>query len=35
MKMAIATGVLAAAGPRAWAAEGTSEIPRRELGRTG
>jgi predicted aldo/keto reductase-like oxidoreductase len=35
MKMAIATGVLAAAGPRVWAAEGTSEIPRRELGRTG
>jgi len=35
MKMAIATGALAAAGPRVWAAEGTSEIPKRELGRTG
>lgn len=35
MKMAIATGVIAAAGPRAWAAEGTSEIPLRQLGRTG
>lgn len=35
MKMAIATSVLAAAGPRVWAAEGSSEIPRRELGRTG
>jgi predicted aldo/keto reductase-like oxidoreductase len=35
MKMAIATGALAAAGPRVWAAEGTSEIPQRELGRTG
>ncbi|HWC59074.1 MAG TPA: aldo/keto reductase [Verrucomicrobiae bacterium] len=33
--MAIATSVLAAAGPRVWAAEGSSEIPRRELGRTG
>jgi hypothetical protein len=35
MKMAIATGVIAAAGPRVWAAEGTSEIPMRQLGRTG
>jgi aryl-alcohol dehydrogenase-like predicted oxidoreductase len=35
MKTAIATGVVAAAGPRVWAAEGTSEIPRRQLGRTG
>jgi predicted aldo/keto reductase-like oxidoreductase len=35
MKMAIATSALAAVGPRAWAAEGSSEIPRRELGRTG
>ncbi|HEY2081674.1 MAG TPA: aldo/keto reductase [Verrucomicrobiae bacterium] len=35
MKMAIATGVMAAAGPRVWAAEGPNEIPRRELGHTG
>jgi predicted aldo/keto reductase-like oxidoreductase len=35
MKMAIATGVLAAAGPRVWAAEGKGEVPLRELGRTG
>jgi len=35
MKMAIATGVIAAAGPRIFAAEGSSEVPRRELGRTG
>jgi predicted aldo/keto reductase-like oxidoreductase len=35
MKTAIATGVVAAAGPRVWAAEGTSEIPMRQLGRTG
>jgi len=35
MKMAIATGVIAAAGPRAWTAEGTSEVPMRQLGRTG
>ena len=32
MKMAIATGVLAAAGPRVWAAEGQNEIPLRQLG---
>ncbi|HXS69892.1 MAG TPA: aldo/keto reductase, partial [Candidatus Polarisedimenticolia bacterium] len=31
----MATGIIAAAGPRVWAAEGTGEIPRRELGRTG
>ena len=35
MKMAIATGVIAAAGPRVWAAEGQGEIPLRQLGRTG
>src|SRR3954468_10475179 len=35
MKMAIATGVVAAAGPRAWAAEDSSEVPMRQLGRTG
>jgi len=35
MKMAMATGVIAAAGPRIFAAEGSSEVPRRELGRTG
>ena len=35
MKMAIATGGLAAMSPRVWAAEGSSEIPQRELGRTG
>jgi aryl-alcohol dehydrogenase-like predicted oxidoreductase len=35
MKTAIATGVIAAAGPRAWAAERTNEIPMRQLGRTG
>jgi len=35
MKMAMATGILAAAGPRAWAAEGQNEIPLRQLGRTG
>jgi aryl-alcohol dehydrogenase-like predicted oxidoreductase len=35
MKMAIATGVLAAAGPRVWAAPGQGEVPLRQLGRTG
>src|SRR5258708_2466158 len=35
MKMAIATGVIAAAGPRVGAAEGQMEIPMRQLGRTG
>jgi predicted aldo/keto reductase-like oxidoreductase len=35
MKMAMATGVLAAAGPRVWAAEGQGEVPLRELGKTG
>jgi aryl-alcohol dehydrogenase-like predicted oxidoreductase len=35
MKMAIASGIAAAAGPRVWAAEGQSEVPRRQLGRTG
>lgn len=35
MKMTIATGVIAAAGPRAWAAEGEREVPLRQLGRTG
>lgn len=35
MKMAIATGVIAAAGPRVWAAEGQGEVPLRQLGRTG
>jgi len=35
MKMTMATGIIAAAGPHVWAAEGTGEIPRRELGRTG
>lgn len=35
MKIAIASGVVAAAGPRIWAAEGSSEVPMRELGRTG
>lgn len=35
MKMAIATGVVAAAGPRVWAAEGKGEVPLRQLGGTG
>jgi predicted aldo/keto reductase-like oxidoreductase len=35
MKTAMATGVVAAAGSRVWAAEGTSEVPMRQLGRTG
>lgn len=35
MKMAVATGVVAAAGPRVWAAEGKGEVPLRQLGRTG
>src|ERR1043165_4257456 len=35
MKATIATGVLAAAGPRAWADASSQDIPRRKLGRTG
>lgn len=35
VKLAIATSLVAAAGPRAWGAESTEEVPKRALGRTG
>lgn len=35
VRLAIATGIASAAGPRAWSADATREIPRRTLGSTG